>query len=84
MDLGIETQRWVWVPILGLGIKTLKGRQREAVQECLLLCTRKNRNLCLERGGVPVRGWEEEVPLLTPSLMKWCLAPCRCCPRSMR
>lgn len=62
MDLGIETQRWVWVPILGLEIKTLKDQQREAVQECLLLCTRKNRSLCLERGGVPVRGREEEIP----------------------
>lgn len=47
VDLGIKTQRRVWVPILGLGSKTLKGRQR---------------NLCLERGGVPMRGWEEEVP----------------------
>lgn len=62
MDLGIETQRWVWVPVLGLGSKPLKGRQREAVQECLLLRTRKNRSLCLERGRVPVRRWEEEVP----------------------
>lgn len=47
MDLGIETQRRVWVPVLGLGSKTLKGLQR---------------SLCLERGGVPVRGGEEEVP----------------------
>lgn len=49
MDLGIETQRWVWVPVLGLGSKPLKGLQREAVQECLLLV--------LERTGVSV--WKE-------------------------
>lgn len=46
MDLGIETQRKVWVPVLGLGSKTLKGRQR---------------GLCLERVACE-RGEEEVPP----------------------
>lgn len=53
IDLGIETQRWVWVPVLGLGSKPLKGWQERGCAECLRLCTRKIKSLCLERGQIP-------------------------------